>query len=151
MMLLAECIQINEYRIAIHLSRIRNLQMVRIGEHIHNLLLHIVCTVGKVNTVVQRLAHLRLSVNTRKPQTCLIGRKQHFRLHQSLPVNGIEFPHDLLGLLQHRKLVFPYRHRRSFKRRDIRCLTDRVGEKSHRNACLKISHLNLGFNGRISL
>ena len=37
------------------------------------------------------------------------------------------------------------------ERGNIRRLADRIGKKAHRNACLKITHLNFRLHGRIPL
>ena len=58
---------------------------------------------------------------------------------------------DLLALLKHRKLIFTYRYMCCTKGSDISSLTDRIAEKAYRNTGFKITHLNLGFNGRITL
>ena len=34
---------------------------------------------------------------------------------------------------------------------DICCLADRITEKSNRDACFEVTHLDLGFNGRVTL
>ena len=46
MLLFAERIQIDEYRITFHLARIFDAQMVRIGEHGHNFLLYFLLGIG---------------------------------------------------------------------------------------------------------
>ena len=57
----------------------------------------------------------------------------------------------LLTLLEHGHLVLAYRHRSSLKRCNIGSLADRICKETYRNTGLKISHLDLRFNGRISL
>ena len=49
----AESIQINKYRIAINISRILNTKMIRIREHGHNLLLNLICLIGKIRNGVK--------------------------------------------------------------------------------------------------
>ena len=49
--ILAECIQINEYRIAFYLSRIFHAQVVRICEHGHYFLLNNIFFIRKIDTV----------------------------------------------------------------------------------------------------
>ena len=58
---------------------------------------------------------------------------------------------DLLALLKHRKLIFTYRYMGCTKGSNIGSLTDRIAEKAYRDAGFKITHLNLRFNGRITL
>ena len=57
MLIPAECIQINKYRVAINISRILNTKMIRIREHGHNLLLNLICLIGKINAVSKRFTH----------------------------------------------------------------------------------------------
>ena len=59
--------------------------------------------------------------------------------------------HDFLRLLDHGSLVLAYGNRGGMESGDIRRLADGIGEKAHRNAGLKVPHLNLGFHCRISL
>ena len=46
MLVPAESLQVDKHRIALHLSRILNTQMVRVCEHAHDFLLHILLCVG---------------------------------------------------------------------------------------------------------
>ena len=125
--------------------------MSRIGKHTEHFLLDLIRFFRQINTVAERLAHLRLSVNSRKTQTRLILRKQDLRLNQCIAIYRIKLSYDLFCLLQHRKLIFPYRNRRRLKRGDIRRLTDRICKESDRDARFKITHLDLWFHRRIPL
>ena len=147
----AERIQIDEYRIAVYLSRILHTQVVRVGKHRHDFFLDLIRLIRKVNAVAERFAHLCLSVNTRQTQACLIVRKDDLRIGQGLTVNGIELMHDLLTLLQHRQLILADRNSRRAECRDICRLTDRIAEEANRNARLKIPLLDLGLHSRIAL
>ena len=95
----AECIQIDEDRIALDFTRILDTQVIWICKHGHDLLLHICFRIRKVDAVSKRFAHLCLSIDTRQTQTCLVGRKQDLRFRQSLAVHAVEFVDDLLALL----------------------------------------------------
>ena len=53
--------------------------------------------------------------------------------------------YDFLTLFQHRQLVFANRNRGCTECSDVRSLADGIAEKS------KITHLDLCFNGRVSL
>ena len=59
--------------------------------------------------------------------------------------------YDFLTLFQHRQLVFANRNRSCTECSDVRSLADGIAEKSNRNACFEITHLDLCFNGRVSL
>ena len=138
---LAERIQINEYRVAVYISRILNTKMVRVCEHGHNFFLHLICLVRKVDAVSKGFAHFGFAVNTWQTQACLVGRKHDLRLCKSLTVYGVEFVHDFLALLQHWKLILPNRNCRCAESGNICCLADRIAEKSYRNAGFKITLL----------
>ena len=59
--------------------------------------------------------------------------------------------YDLPALLDHGKLVVTNRNGRGLEGGDVRCLADRIGKESYRNARLKFSHLNLALHGGVSL
>ena len=63
----------------------------------------------------------------------------------------VKTPDNLTCLLDHGKLILPYRHSGGFECCDIRGLADGISKKSHRNAGLKVAHLDLIFHRRISL
>ena len=94
---------------------------------------------------------LCLTVDSRQSQACFVRWKNNIWLCQCLTIHAVEFVYDFFTLLQHRQLILSYRYSCCTKRRDICCLTDRIAEKSDRNACLKISLLNLGFYCRVPL
>ena len=79
----AECVKIGKYRIALDLSRIRNLQMSGVGKHPLDLSCNFLCRVRKVYAVTQRLAHLCLAVSTRESHTSLIVRKKYLWLYKN--------------------------------------------------------------------
>ena len=125
--------------------------MVRVGEHGHYLFADILLRIGKINAVVERLAHLCLAVNARKAQTGFVVGKKNVGLDQCFSVNGIKFPYNFPGLLYHGKLVLSHGNGGRHKCGDIRGLADRIGKKAYRNACLKVPHLNFGFHSGVSL
>ena len=59
--------------------------------------------------------------------------------------------YDFFTLLDHRHLIFTNRYMRCTESCDICCLTDWITEETNRNACLKVTHLNFSFNGRVTL
>jgi len=59
--------------------------------------------------------------------------------------------HDFAALLEHRLLVLADRNSRSVECGDVRRLTDRIAEKTDRNAGFKVAHLDLCLNGRVAL
>ena len=125
--------------------------MVRVCKHAHNLLTNLFFRIGKVNAVIQGFTHLGLSIGTWQTKACLVVRKQDIRLYQSVTVNGIELSYNLLGLLQHGKLIFTDRNGSCLEGCDISSLADRVGKESNRYAGFKVSHLDFRFNGRVTL
>ena len=59
--------------------------------------------------------------------------------------------HDLTALLDHRHLVLASRNSGGLECGDIGRLADRVGKETYWNACFKVTHLDLRFNGWVSL
>ena len=147
----AESIQIGKHRIALQMSGIADLEMKGIRVHTHDLGAHFVRTVGQINTVAQRLAHLCLAVGTGKTLAGLILRNQRGGLHQNRGVYRVELMYDFSCLLDHGQLILAYGNRGSLERSNIRCLADGIGEKSYGNTCFEVSHLNLIFYRRIPL
>ena len=151
MLIPATGIQVNEDGIAFHLSRILHSQMIGISEHGHNLLLHFLFGIRQINTVSERFAHLGLTVGTRKAKAGLVVRKKDGRFHKRLSVHRIEFVHDLLGLLNHGRLIFAHRHGCCLESGNIRRLTDGIGEKTDRKTRFKIAQLDFRLHCRITL
>ena len=125
------------------MAGVGNHKVQGIGEHAHDLLLHILRAVRQIDAVSQRFAHLRLAIHTGQPQTRRILRNQRLRLHQYRRIDAVELMHDLSGLFNHGQLILAHRNRSCLKCRDIRCLADGIGEKTHRDAGLEIPHLDL--------
>ena len=146
-----KCIQICEYSISFQTSRIFHTDMIRISKHAEYFLLNIFRFLWQINTVTQRLTHLRLTINSRETKACFILRKKNLRIDQCISINGIKFMYNLLCLLKHRELIFSYRYNSSLECCNICCLADRICEESNRDTCLKISHLDLILYSRISL
>ena len=147
----AESIQVNKYRVAINISRILNTKMIRIREHGHNLLLNLICLIGKINAVSKRFTHFCLTVNTWQTQARLVGRKYDLWLCKRLTIYCVKLVYDLFALLQHRKLILANRNCCCAESRDICCLADRIAEESNRNAGFEITHLDLRFHSRVTL
>ena len=146
-----EGFQIDEYRVAVYLSRILHAEMIRVGEHGHDFLLYVLCFIGKIDAVSERLAHFCFAVDTGQTQAGLVGRKDDLRIGQGLAVYGVELVNDLLTLLQHGQLVFAYRYMGSTESRDICSLADGIAEEADRNAGFEITHQDLCLYGRVSL
>ena len=147
----AKCIKISKYCVSFQFSRIFHPDMSRIGKHTEHFLLNLLRLFRQIDTVPERFAHFRFSVNSRKPQTCLIFREKDLRIYKCIPIYGIKLMNDLFCLFDHRHLIFADRNSRRLKRRNIRRLTDRICEKSYRNTRLEITHFNLCFYSRVSL
>ena len=146
-----KCVKIVKHRIALQFPGIGYLYMVGVGKHTHYPRLNFLGRVGKIDTVAERLTHLRFSVGAGKPQTSLLFGKNGFRLDERFAVNGIEFPHYLVSLLYHRELIFPDGNDISFKSRYIGGLAYRVIKKADGYARLEVAHLNFVLDGGVSL
>ena len=59
-----------------------------------------------------------------------------------MSVYRIELMHNLPGLFDHGQLIVPHRNRSRLKRCNIRCLTDGIGKKAHRNAEMENTEKN---------
>ena len=116
--------------------------MVRVGEHGHYLFTDVLLAGGEINAVVQGLAHFGLPVDAWKAHAGFIVGKKHVGFNQCFPIDRVELPHDFPCLLYHGKLVLSHGNGGRHKSGDIRCLTDGIGKKAYRNACLKVPHLN---------
>ena len=154
MLVARERIQIRKHGISLQMSGIADLQVQRVGVHAHDLGTHLVRAVREVDAVPERLAHLRLSVRSRKPLARFRLRYQRLRLHEHRlfrRIHCVELVYDLLRLLDHGKLILPHRNHIRLAERYIRRLTDRICKKSYRDACLEVSKLYLTLYCRISL
>ena len=119
MLVCAECVEIGEYHVALNVTRVGDLEMLRVGVHAVHLLLDLLRRVREIYAVSEGLAHLGLSVSAGEAAACRIFRKHHLRSHESLAVYCIELMHDLACLLNHRSLVNAHRYRCSTERRDV--------------------------------
>ena len=147
----AESVQIDEYGVILDLTGVFHAEVVRVGEHGHDLLFDLVRVLAQIDAVAERLAHLGLAVDAGQAQAGLVVREQHLGLDQRVPVNRIEFADDFLGLLQHRGLIFAHGHGRCLEGRDVGRLADRVGEETDRDAGFKVAHLDFGFHCGVAL
>ena len=147
----AECIQIDEDGVALHLAGVLHAQVVRVGVHGHDLLLDVLRLVGKVDAVAEALAHLGLAVGAGQAQAGAVLGQNDLRLHQSLTVDGVELMDDLAALLDHGALVLACGDGSGLEGGDVRSLTDGVSEEAHRNAGLEVLLLDLGLDGGVAL
>ena len=67
-----EDVEIGEHRVALDLAGVFDADMVGIGIHRHDLLLHLRRRVGDVDAVAEGLRHLRLAVRAGKAHRCLL-------------------------------------------------------------------------------
>ena len=160
MLVAAEGIQVGEYGVALHLARVADLQMVRVGEHTPDLCIDLFGAVGQVYAVAEGLAHLGLAIRSRQSQAGSVLRKHNLRLDEHLAVETVELAYYLPGLLDHRLLVLARRYRGGFEGGDVSGLADRVAEESDRGAGLvgivfpilaEAPHLDLRLYGRVPL
>ena len=147
----AECIQIDEDGVALHLAGVLHAQVVRVGVHGHDLLLDVLGLVGEVDAVAEALAHLGLAVGAGQAQAGAVLRQNDLRLHQSLTVDGVELMDDLAALLDHGALVLTCGDGSGLEGGDVRSLADGVSEEAHRDAGLEVLLLDLGLDGGVAL
>ena len=147
----AECIQIDEDGVALHLAGVLHAQVVRVGVHGHDLLLDVLGLIGEVDAVAEALAHLGLTVGAGQAQAGAVLGQNDLRLHQSLTVDGVELMDDLAALLDHGALVLACGDGSGLEGGDVRSLADGVSEEAHRDAGLEVLLLDLGLDGGVAL
>ena len=158
----AEGIEVGEHRVALHLARVFDAQVVGIGIHPHDFLLHLVGAVREVDAVAERFRHLGLAVGARQTHADRILRQQDLGLDECRAVYRVELVDDLAGLFDHRLLVFARRDGRGLECRDIGRLADGVGEEAYGDALLLLRvafggvlgeapQLDFGLHGRVAL
>ena len=149
----AEGVEVGEDSVALHLARVCDLEVCRVGVHSLHFLPNLFCRIGKIDAVAQRLAHLGATVGAREAAAYSVVGKHDFRLHEHVAVVGaVELADNLAGLLNHRLLVIAGRDNRGLERRDVRCLAHRVGEESGRDAlALELAHLDFALHRRVAL
>ena len=147
----AECIQIDEDGVALHLAGVLHAQVVRVGVHGHDLLLDVLRLVGEVDAVAEALAHLGLAVGAGQAQAGAVLGQNDLRLHQSLTVDGVELMNDLAALLDHGALVLACGDGSGLEGGDVRGLADGVSEEAHRDAGLEVLLLDLRLDGGVAL
>ena len=147
----AEGVQIDEHRVALHLAGVLHTQVVGVGVHGHDLLFDVLRFLGQVDAVAKALAHLGLAVGAGQTQAGGVLGQHDLRLGQGIAVNGVEFAHDLAALLDHGLLVLTGRHGGGVESGDVRRLTDGVAEEAHRDAGLKVAHMDLALYGGVAL
>ena len=147
----AECIQIDEDGVALHLAGVLHAQVVRVGVHGHDLLLDVLGLIGEVDAVAEALAHLGLAVGAGQAQAGAVLGQNDLRLHQSLTVDRVELMNDLAALLDHGALVLTCGDGSGLEGGDVRSLADGVSEEAHRDAGLEVLLLDLGLDGGVAL
>ena len=158
----AEGVEVGEDRVALDPARVLHAQVVRVGVHAHHLLAHLLGRIAQVDAVAERFGHLGLAVGAREPLAGGVRRKQDFGCDERRAVERVEFVDDFARLLDHRLLILARRHGRGLEGRDVRRLTDRVGEEADgdaltllrvalRSALRETAELDLGLHGRIAL
>ena len=145
-------IKIGEDGIALQMTRVVDLQVLRVGVHRLDLSVDFIYRVAQVDAVTEALTHLCLAVGTGQTQTCSIVRQQNIRLHERLTINVVEAAHYLATLLEHGLLVIAGRHSGCLEHCDIGSLTDRISEKADRDTfAIEATHLYLRLDGRVAL
>ena len=71
----AESVQIGEHGVTLHVTRVADLKVVRVGKHTLHLFVYFFGAIRKVYAVSERFAHLGLSVSSRESQASLLLRK----------------------------------------------------------------------------
>ena len=158
MLVPAECIEVCEYGVSFDMPRVADIDVQRIRVHRQHLLVHLISSLREIDAVAEGLAHLGLTISTRKPEACLVRRKDSLRFDEGFTVDPVEAAHDFHGLLYHRLLVLPYRHISRLESGDVRGLRDRIAEEPDREPASEgllltfggeSTHLDLCLHGRI--
>ena len=138
-----EGVEVCKHHITLHMSRVGDLKMLRIGKHAVHLLLDLLGSIRQINAIAEGLAHLGLSVSTGKTAAGRILRKNHFRNNECLSIDRVELMDNFTGLLDHRSLIYTYRNGCSPESCNVRCLTDRICKESHRRSFLVLVIITL--------
>ena len=136
-----ERVVIHEHRVALDVARIRRAQARRVRVHRAHLFAHHGGWILEIDRVVQRLAHLRLSVGADEPRN---APHEAFGLRKHVLELPIETACDLARELDVRELVLADRHQVRAWHQDVRDLHDRVGEEGDGHRLLaEVVHLRL--------
>ena len=125
--------------------------MVWIGEHGLHTLADFVGSIGKVDAVAERFAHLRFSIGSGQAQAGAVLRKKNLRFHKGRTISIVEAADNFAGLLNHGLLVFAYGHGRGLECGYIGGLAYGICEESHRYVGLEVAHFDFRFHGRVAL
>ena len=146
----AECIQISKDCVSFYATRIRHFDMVRIGVHTHDLLANFFFCIGQIDAVARDLLIFALP--------SVPGRRQHTSFSGISAVGSTSVsPYTLLNLRTISlacSIIGSWSSPTGTVVALKAVISDAwliVGEKSYRDACLKITHLNLSLNGWVSL
>ena len=145
-----ENVKISKDHVSFNLTRIFNMNVIRVRVHRHDFLLQRIRIVRQIDAVTKRFAHLGIAVKSRQPSAAFL-RENSFRFNQDFAVDRIKAAHDFSCLFKHRLLIIANRNIFGFKRGNVCCLTDRVSKEAGRNRTFKILLLNFCLNGRIAL
>jgi len=152
MFLAAEGVEVGEDGVALDLSRVADTQVVGVGEHRLDFLLHFIGAVLEVDAVAKGLGHLGLAVGAGQTEAGGVLGQENIGFHKGLAVDVVEAADDLAALLQHGFLVLAYGHGSSLEEGNVGGLGDGIGEEAYGNALAgEATHLNLGLHGRIAL
>ena len=147
-----EGVKIGEHGVTLHMTRVIQVHMRRIGIHRAHLLPYLISRVGEVDAVAKALRHLLLAIRTGQTTGCQILGQHDIRLHEHGCIDLIEAAHQFTCHLQHRLLVLTHGHRGRLEQRDVGSLTDRIAEEAQRNTLtLKAAHLDLCLHRRVAL
>ena len=147
-----ERIKISKDSIALHVSRVVQVDMLRIGVHRAHLLPHLIGRVREVDAVAKRLRHLLLTVSTRQSAGRQVLGQHDVRLYEHLSVGLIEATYEFTRHLKHRLLILTYGNGGRFEKRDVGSLRNGIAEESEGHAlALEATHLDLCLHRRVAL
>ena len=146
-----ESLHVGEHGIALQVSRLLHTHARLTIRHLLHLLPNGLLIIAQIDAVAQTLAHLLLTIGTRKATANRIFREQDLRFHQYRRIDLIESAHQFTGHLQHRLLVLTSRNGSSLEGSNIGSLAHRIAEEAQWDIRLKVTHLDFRLHGRISL
>ena len=134
------------------MTRIIEVDMLRIGVHRAYLLPNVISRIGEVDAVAQRLRHLLLTISTWQATSRQVLWQQNIRLYQYWGINLIKATSQFTSYLEHGFLILTCRNSSCLKQGDVCSLRNRIAEESQGDAlALKATHLYFGLHRRITL
>lgn len=146
-----ECLQISEHGIALQMSWLFHAHAWLTVRHLLHLLPNGLLVIAHIDAVAETLAHLLLTIGSRKATAAGNLWKQDLWFYQYRRISLVEAANQLAGYLQHRLLVLTGRHGCSLESGDVGSLAHRIAEETERNVCLEVTHLDLSLHSWVTL